>query len=62
MTTLKDRLNDLARASAQAYSTAYSKFKDADDAESFMNDLLDEAVWETMTDINSDREGYFDNE
>lgn len=62
MTTLKDRLNDLAQASVEAYSTAYSKFKDVDDAEMFLEDLLAKAVWETMTDIRNDRERYFDNE
>lgn len=62
MTTLKDRLHDLAVRSAEAYSTAYSKFKDPDDAELFLEDLLAEAVYETMTDIKNDRERYFDNE
>lgn len=54
MNTLQDRLNDLARTSAEAHETAFSKFKDPDDAQQFLEDLLAEAVYNTLTDIKND--------
>lgn len=58
MNTLKDRLQDLAVKSAEQYELAFSKFKDPDDAQSFLDDLLAEAVEETLWDIKNDLERY----
>ncbi len=51
MNTLEDRLRDLTAKAIENHETAFSKFKDPDDAELFLEDLNAEAIADVISDI-----------
>ncbi len=51
MNTLEDKLKDLTIRAIENHQTAFSKFKDPDDAQLFLDDLNDEAIADTALDI-----------